>query len=169
MNYEEQYDFVENYLADKQQQQVDYNKCYEEEECEHVIIYDNTQQICTICGLILKDYDLVNEFAIFDRCTIKQQSIYKRKAYLQVILKKYDIQRLLWDKVIFLFCKMERIFEKEDMGRNNMISYNVVIRGILWKQHRYQEAKKVPLLKTKKTRIIHQKIFYKLWDMIDIE
>jgi len=167
MNEEELLKLFDDMLyGDEPTQQVDSNKC---DGCNIYLTNDDGMNVCPNCGIVY-GYDFVNEYAIYDRCTIHQKSIYKRKTHLSNVLLKYNIKRVLWDEIISLFCKMERLFEKDnDIDRKNMISYNVMIRGILWKQHRYQEAKKIPLLKTKKTRIIHCEIFYKLWDIMNIE
>ena len=165
MNYEEQYDLLDKFYYDENTKHVDNNnnnnnKC---DECNIYLINYDGMLVCPNCGIIY-EYNYVVGYNDFSRCRIKQKSIYKRKAYLKIILKKYHIERLYWCEITSLYSKMERIFNKEQMGRKNMISYNTVIRSILKKMRKFKESKKIPLLKTKKTRIIHQKMFNKLWD-----
>jgi len=159
MNWEAQYKFAEDFLF-PHIEDTKVNMC---DECNIDLLNDNGMNVCPKCGKVY-GYDFVQEYDI-SRLTIKQRSIYKRGTHLNSILTKYNFPQELKRQIEYYFIKLERIFEKsKNIGRKNMISYNVIIRQILIKLNKLEDVMKIPLLKTKKTRIAHHLMFDKLWD-----
>ena len=164
MNYDKEIKLFEQYYDDLNCPEIviKHHKIEKCDECGVCLINYDSMHVCPNCGLSY-GYDSVQEFKDYIRCPRKQKSIYKRRGYLQSILQRYDITGSLWGKITSIFCELEQIFERGDYNRKNMISYNIVIRGILRKIDESKEIKKIPKLKTKKTRIIHLKLFKQLW------
>ena len=89
MNYEEQFGLLEEFYVDEPTKQVDSNKC---DICNIYLINYDEMRVCPKCG-IFYEYDFVVVYNDYERCLLKQKSIYKRKAYLQTILKRYNIKK----------------------------------------------------------------------------
>ena len=148
MNTKQLIEMYEMYSGKEEEKQIPSNQC----ECGNKIEQIGNEHVCLSCGRHY-GYEYATEYVNYyeNLYNIKRKSVYKRKYYLEKVIRKYNIPNSRMNEFQQYFNGIVKAYQNHTFYKKRMISFNYLFRKVFEMMDLKQQIEMCIIIKNKRT------------------
>ena len=135
-------------------------------ECGNNIEQIGNEHICTSCGLHY-GYEYATEYVDYYKnlYKIRRKSIYKRKYYLEKVIRKYNVPNDKMNEFQQYFNKIEETYKKCTFYKKRMISFNYLFKKVFEMMGLKEQINMCKKVGDKKVLKKYDEVWGRIWEL----